>query len=478
MFLNQQTDSLPAKINLKRALVFTLGFALSITIVFVLVYWQIHLGFEAQDKKYLKLKVSEFSHRIEIRGLADFVEYINSGLGVEDDSALFIQLYSPLGHLLYENDVVSKWNLGSLVLNDIRSMATDEVQYSEQVASGQNRVLFSSHRMRGGEVLLLAKDSQFRQANLENINMIFWLSLAPVALIGFLVSYYASYRVTSPIWEMTSILKKAHLGDFSHRLPVGLKKDEYFELRKMINQILDQAEQNIGSLRDAFDHLTHDIRTPVTRLRGRAELALEGEESIEIYREALQSCFENSDKILRFFETLTQISEAENRSLKLKKEKKSLKFLVEEILDLYEIAFEEKEITIHRNFVEDDEVEIDSNLVKRALANLLDNAHKYNPQGANVTVRTFKDGDFLVLSVEDDGPGIPFKEQDIIWNRLYRGDKSRSVYGMGLGLTFVKAIVEAHGGSVNLRSPCYQGRGSSFELRFIKGIKSRTSYLR
>ncbi|MEN0057736.1 MAG: HAMP domain-containing sensor histidine kinase, partial [Bdellovibrio sp.] len=186
------------------------------------------------------------------------------------------------------------------------------------------------------------------------------------------------------------------------------------------------------------------------------------------YREALQSCYENSDKILNFLQVLTDITEAENRSKKLKLEKRYISDLVREIMSLYEMAFEEKEIQLTQNLDSNDWAMVDARLISRVIANLLDNAHKYTPSGGAVVISTVNQTENVILRVTDTGPGISPEEHAMIWQKLYRSDKSRSEYGMGLGLTFVKAVVEAHDGKVSVRSPVKDGRGTEFEVLLQK----------
>ncbi len=174
---------------------------------------------------------------------------------------------------------------------------------------------------------------------------------------------------------------------------------------------------------------------------------------METYREALQSCYENSDKILNFLQVLTDITEAENRSKKLKLEKKYISDLVREMMSLYEMAFEEKDIRVIQKLDTHDWALVDARLISRVIANLLDNAHKYTSSGGEVIIETINHTENVILKVSDTGPGISPDEHAMIWQKLYRSDKSRSEYGMGLGLTFVKAVVEAHDGKVSVRSP-------------------------
>ena len=161
---------------------------------------------------------------------------------------------------------------------------------------------------------------------------------------------------------------------------------------------------------------------------------------------------------------MTDITEAENRSKKMKLEKRFISDLVKEIMELYEMAFEEKDIKVIQRLDTSDWAMVDGRLISRVIANLLDNAHKYTPSGGEVIIETINQTESVILRVTDSGPGISSDEHGLIFDKLYRSDKSRTEYGMGLGLTFVKAVVEAHDGKVSVRSPVKDGKGTEFEV--------------
>lgn len=304
---------------------------------------------------------------------------------------------------------------------------------------------------------------------LQSLRVIFYWSLVPLVITGVFGGYFLSKVTLRPIRELITSVRKIERGSLSIRVPTGHSHDEVEELKFLFNKMLDKIENSVNGLKEAFDHLAHDIRTPVTRLRGRAEIALNAEnEDTESYREALQSCFENSDKILSFLQVLTDITEAENRSRKLKLEKKFISDLVREMVELYEMAFEEKSIVLKSKLDSGDWALVDARLISRVIANLLDNAHKYTPSGGEVTIETINQTEVVILRVTDSGTGIATNEHSLIWQKLYRSDKSRSEYGMGLGLTFVKAVVEAHDGKVSVRSPVKDGHGTEFEITLQK----------
>lgn len=301
---------------------------------------------------------------------------------------------------------------------------------------------------------------------LSRLRELFAWATVGVILMSIFGALLLTDRLMRPVREIIEAIRNLQNDPAANRVFVGVADSELRELQDAFNQLLERMDQSTKSLKIAFDHLAHDMITPVTRLRAQAEMALNRARSPQDYREALQSCYANSDRILKFLENMTSITEAENRTLSLHLQSLSLSAMVKEMIELYEIAFDERKIRVKEILFKDDTISFDPNLVRRVIANLLDNAYKYTPEGGEVAIETYRTQKHMVLSVRDTGIGIPMEEQLLIWTRLYRGDKSRTEHGMGLGLTFVKAIVEAHGGEVHVISPVHLSRGSEFLVKF------------
>jgi signal transduction histidine kinase len=200
----------------------------------------------------------------------------------------------------------------------------------------------------------------------------------------------------------------------------------------------------------------------MTRLRVTAESALATNDPAK-YREALSDCLEESDRVLAMLTTLMDISEAETGTMKLRMSNVDVAELITEIAELYEDTAEDAGVTLATKVSPGLVVPADRDRLRQALANLVDNAIKYTPRGGRIDVTASVHAESVAIRVTDNGAGISERDLPRIFDRLYRGDQSRTTRGIGLGLSLVKAYVEAQDGQVVVTSE--PGSGSTFEVR-------------
>ena len=241
-------------------------------------------------------------------------------------------------------------------------------------------------------------------------------------------------------------------GDLSQRLPVGRSGDEFDRLSESLNSMLGRIEKLNEGLRQVSDNIAHDLKTPLARLRNKAEAALAGKTTPAEYREALSEMIAESDQLIRTFNALLMISRVEAGSAVAEMLPVDLSQIVSDCVELYEPAAEEAGLAVTADIAPDIHITGNRELIGQALGNLLDNAIKYAEGAADgrIFVRLEREGEGAVVSVSDNGPGIPAEERANVLKRFVRLDKSRSKPGTGLGLSLVEAVMEVHHGSLVL----------------------------
>jgi signal transduction histidine kinase len=288
---------------------------------------------------------------------------------------------------------------------------------------------------------------------------------ASIAVIGLAGGALLTWSALQPVHALGAAVQQIlRTGRTDTRVPVSDTGDALGRLGVLFNAMLARIDAVVAGMRGALDNVAHDLRTPLTRLRGIAETALRSDDPA-VLREGLAACVEESDRVAGMLSTLMDISEAETGTMRLQLEPLNMAELARQTVDLYEDLAEDRGLSINVDTQEDVWVRGDRSRLRQVLANLVDNAVKYTPAGGRIQLRTARDGPDAVVTVEDTGIGIAAEDLPRIWERLYRGDKSRSERGLGLGLSLVRAVVQAHDGTVTAESRV--GEGSSFQLRLL-----------
>jgi len=271
--------------------------------------------------------------------------------------------------------------------------------------------------------------------------------------IGALVIWFAIGRnALKRIDRMSAASKKIMAGDLSQRLPEGRSGDEFDRLSSSLNAMLGRIEKLNEGLRQVSDNIAHDLKTPLTRLRNKAADAL-GSPDDDSRKIALEGIIGESDQLIRTFNALLMISRVEAGSIAAEMTEVDVSAIAADSAELYEPVAEEVGLTLIAEVEQGISLNGNRELIGQALTNLIDNAIKYSSESdgeKRIRVSLAKKDQKIVLSVSDDGPGVPADKRGEVKKRFVRLDESRSKPGTGLGLSLVEAVMELHGGTLEL----------------------------
>ena len=331
----------------------------------------------------------------------------------------------------------------------------DEAENSERP---EHEALVRVFQLPGGFRLLVGRDLDERERLYHIVLSAGRWSVAIVIVLGLAGGLLVSRRVLRRVDAMTETTRTIMTGDLSGRLPVAGTGDELDRLADNLNAMLERIEALMYGLKEVSDNIAHDLKTPLTRLRNRSEEALRTAKSDTEYRAALEATIEESEGLIRTFNALLMIARAESGQARDDMSEFDAAEIAHDVSELYEPLAEEKGITLKVEADAPAKVKGNRELVSQALANLVDNAIKYTEphdlasDGAvpQIVVRALDEGDRILLTVADSGPGIPEADRGRVVERFVRLEQSRSQPGSGLGLSLASAVARLHGGELIL----------------------------
>jgi len=452
---------------IRLAALYALVFAAGAAALFGVLYWLLAHSLEARDRAAVELRAEGLARAYELGGAAALRERLEADASPEVRS-LFVRLLGADGVTVFAtvpSDWVDPQVERRLVPDGWGGWRAQEIHSVRVPRDAARDFAVASRVLPDGRLIQVARSTDSRAVLLAPLRTAFASVGAVALLLSLTAGTFLGWRATRPLRQVAETARRIlDEDDLSARVPAPGGSGELAMLARQLNTLLDRNATHVRVLRETLDDLAHDLRTPLTRLRGTAELALRDGGNPAEARTALADCVDETDRVLHLLEVLLDVSAAEAGALTLRRERVDLRVLATRAADLYREVAEQKSIRIELDLAAPAEMDGDPVRLGQALSNLVDNALKYTPEGGRVTVAAAAEPGAVTVTVSDNGPGVPAAERDEVWRRLYRGDASRSQRGLGLGLTLVRAVAEAHGGSASVGDA--PGGGARFQMRF------------
>ena len=447
-------------LDIRRTLAFRLTlwyagiFLFSAAVAFAAFYYLITETIRGRTDQELLAEVRSFSSMMAMQGIEAVKRQALLESHAAGEKQIFIQLVYPDGRLFsssnmsyFRNIPVSREAIGRMLEQNEPLFAT----VSTPDHRHEIRVIYAL--LGPGLVIHLGQAMDDLTRIIDAFQRIFVAVMAMLFLLAVAIGWFMARRALAGVEHVTRTARRISEGSLDERVPIKRGGDEIDQLAVTFNQMLDRIRSLVNGIKEMTDNIAHDLKSPITRIRGQAEVALLGGGSREDYEAMAGSAVEECDRLLEMINTMLFISRTEAGVSKPELKQMDIAAVVREACRLFQALAEEKRIRLQWETPGAVAMSGDIRLIQRMLGNLLDNAIKYTPEGGAVEVSVgLRDGRWLMIAVKDTGIGIGAKDQPHVFERFYRGDPSRSQSGVGLGLSFAQAVARAHGGDITVES--------------------------
>lgn len=466
--------SLRKNFSLKNTLAFRLTlwyagiFTFCAAVAFLLFYILITSTIRDRSDEELLAQANRLAALYTVEGVDELARNVALEAQAAGVRKVFFRLLSP-GGAIFSSSNMSYWQNIGIHKEAIR-----------QLASGANHVFATitvPNRRDKIRVLYVMLDPELIMQigqTTENyprfIDIFRWIFIATMAFLVFFaaaVGWFMARQAVSGVEAVTRAARKIAAGTLEERVPVRNWGDEIDQLAITFNEMLDRIQKLIREMKEITDNIAHDLKSPLTRMRGAAEVTLTTGRTTNEYEAMTASTIEECDRLLDMINTMLLISRTEAGIEHPPLTEIDMGKIVSDAWELYGPSAEDKGIKLNCNAPPGMLIEADVPMIRRMIANFLDNAINYTPSGGTVDISVSTgDNQSVILRISDTGPGISSRDLPRIFERFYRGDHSRSMSGTGLGLSLARAIARSHGGDISVDST--PGQGSAFTVTLPK----------
>ena len=444
------------------ALAFAGAIALALCVLFASFYSFVKADLASRTDRLLLDKSREFRELAEEGGTADLPGEFHREAQTMGTRLALYRLLAPDGSILAGSNSAAFPGLGVDPRALPRLVQGKPFLRTISVQGRRYQARECLVRLRSGQIIQLVHYMGDDEDLLEDLRQSFGFTLVGVFLGAALLGWILSRRALAGVEEATRTAQAIAGGTLENRVPLLGRGEEIDRLATTFNAMLDRIQAMVAEMRQVTDDIAHDLKSPLTRLRGQAEMVLTRKADKEDLEAAAASTLEECDRLLAVVNTMLDLSEAEAGVLSGESQRVDLRSLVREAYELYLPTAEEKGLSLTLEAQAAVEVLGSAHRFRRILANLLDNAIKYTPPAGGVAIEAQVQGGWARVAVRDSGPGIAAEDLPKIFDRFYRADQSRATPGSGLGLSLARALARAMGGDLTAEST--PGGGSLFTL--------------
>jgi signal transduction histidine kinase len=426
-------------------------FAVFIMVLFGFIYWKID--------DYLTVR-SDGVITAQMNGIADLspqqrLEAVDERLRQDPRGVQLAAIFGADGRRITGN----LENLPPHLRIDATAQSADVIRTDRNCCEHQI-IRAIARRMRNGDVLVIGRNVDEAREIARVVGQALMLGLLPGFCLCMVAGAWVSARAQKRVEEVNRRVQRIIAGDLSERLPHRTVDEPFSRLAVIVNGMLDEMETMIHALAGVGNDIAHDLRTPLTRARLTLERGRANALTLEQLQAVADKAISGIDQSLTIITALLRLAEIENSRRSASFGTVALDELLREVCDIYEPIAENKGVALLIEAPRKLTVRGDRDLLAEAVANLLDNAIKFTPDGGHVEIELLRGDGKTVVRVTDTGGGISEQERDIVLRRFYRSDKMRNTPGVGLGLNLVAAIVKLHGFNLTI----YSGPGFRVEI--------------
>jgi signal transduction histidine kinase len=466
MFLSKGAKlkkSLFFQLTLMHALAFSVLSAISFSVFY---YWIYSATMEREDKELLG-DAARYKGMLRTGGVERVRAAITDPPDPQDPGEEFIRLFTFTGKIIAETDM-SRW--GAIpkdeVIARLRNSNTDQDLRIIPIPGEDAKARLVSAVI-GPDAILQKGDSLAEiDEHLAIFRNLFAVLTVALIAVSTLIGWFLARRALGGMQSVTQTAEEISNGAYDRRVVV---KDQFHEIETLgatFNRMLDRIQSLLKSMTEINDNIAHDLRSPLARIRGIAEMALLDQKSLEDFKDMAANTVEECDHLIGIINTMLDITEVEAGVARAEVERIDLAELIAGACDLFAPLAEARKIKLQADLPESLIVESDRKKIQRIVTNILENALKYTPAQGTVTISAAALDHTIEMRFSDTGIGISADDLPHIFERFYRSDRSRPHGGVGLGLSLVKAYTQSLHGTIHVES--LAGQGSTFTLRLLR----------